>query len=297
MTSTSAETNSEQAQCAMMTYSETRLLALERAVRMGLLTNYLRIRRGERIPIAFPTMQATRMVLYGPGEVGPAKCDVSALMALNPSVGPLVIIGYLEGWCDAQGDDKCIFLVSPLTAMYLYDPGPYGGLYRLSENMCGFIKRGLLRYDGIYKEVYMKSIFHPRDGVSPLPITERGAINAGGLECLLEWPSNYTFVFGIPDERADDTALLNEEQSGFCVQGHLFVFGHFGPRDCATTERTSTFLGTDGAVYAFHRGALRLLRLAESLQMFYAIGIRRFFKSYRVIPSRAGDDLLFLNPE
>lgn len=275
--------------CAM------RLLALAHANKMGVLDQFLKKNKREKILLSFPENRATHMKICAPGEISVTKCDANALMILNPSVGPLVTIGYLEGWSDVQDDAKCVFLITPTNGIYLYDSSPYGGLYRLSCDITGFIKKGLQKFDGLYRESYMNCVIHVKDGVSRLPQSTQEVKCLFELECLLVWPRGYTFVFGIPDELADDTALLDEGQSKFCSLRQLYVFGHFGPEDCGPAERVPVFIGLDESVYAVHRGTFRLLRLAESIQMFYRLGVRRYFKNHRAVASRLGDEQFFLD--
>lgn len=283
-------------------FAVNRLLSLGRAVKEGTLSQCLTNRRGERIPLSFPEARTTCLVLCGPEEISGTECDVDALRLLSPCVGRLDIIGFLEGLHDVQDDDRCIFLVDPESAVYVYDPSPFGGLYRLSHSMVGFMRRGLRRFDGIYKDPHVELVIRAEDGKSSLPETDKEAICCEGLSCIMGWPPGYTFVFGLPSSNDDDTERLSEEQCAFIETARLCVFGHFGPA-CYTgsyvenADRTPVFLGGDRAIYTFHRSTSRILRLAESLDMFYRIGLRRYFRNYRIIPSRLGDDVFFLPPD
>lgn len=322
-TRTPAETRSATAAMRSLAmrkaYAVNRLLALGRAVLEGNLDHCLRQRRGERIPLLFPEMRSTALVISAPEEIGMEECDVRALESRRPSVGPLAIVGFLEGFLDAHdGDDRCLFLVSASSAVYIYDPSPCGGLYRLANSMVGFMRRGLRRFDGVYREPgYVESVFCvPITGdlgeLGRLPADLDEVALCAGLTCTLLWPEGFDFVFNAPavvedntscatvaaaDIAIDDTEWLNEEQSALCSNVQLWVFGHFGPARLSGIRRTAVFAAKDGSIYAFNRAALRLLRLAESITMFYRIGLRRFYRNYRQFPNHPGDEDLFLDPE
>lgn len=286
-----------------------RLLALGRSAREGTLARSLTARRGERIRLVFPSKRPTSLVLCAPGEIGELECDVAALTSSNPSVGPLAILGFLEGWDDVPGEDRLVFLLSPVTtAVYLYDPEPRGGgLYRLGRTVFDFAKKGLVAYDAIYRAPYVDRVVINGDlaTVRVLPTTAAAAVSSRveGLCCGFLRPEGYTLIFGVPDERSDDSDLLSERQAVFCLRERLVVFGHFGPYGCDPGQRVPVYVARgdgeddEGAVYCFHRTALRLLRLAESLEAFYRLGLKRYFENSRVVANRPGDERFFLVPE
>ncbi|AWV68627.1 m25.2 protein [Murid betaherpesvirus 1] len=283
-------------------YAVNRLLALGRAAAEGKLEQWLSARRGERIPLVFPEKCAKYLILCAPGDVDGHECDPDALRALEPAVDRLVVVGFVEGREDAHrdGDDRCIVLVNPSSAVFIYDPAPYGGLYRLANTMIGFVRRGLRRFDSIYRDpCCVEDAIRVKDGHASLPRNADEALAAAerGLACTLQWPEDYDFVFGTPPESSNAVASsLNKEQSPCIDALRLSTFGHFGTAAglSSTRPRTAVFIGADHAVYAIHHAVSKLLRLAESLDMFYKIGIRRFFHNYRVVPSRCGDDRFFL---
>lgn len=133
-----------------------------------------------------------------------------------------------------------------------------------------------------------------------------------GLTCTLRWPEGFNFVFSAPvavgdnvssataavtDTVTDDVEWLNAEQRDLCSSARLSVFGHFGLAYPPGIRRTAVFMAMDGSIFAFNRAVLRLLRLAECIDMFYRIGLRRFFRNYRQFPNCPGDEHLFLDPE
>ncbi|AAF99125.1 pr25.3 [rat cytomegalovirus strain Maastricht] len=95
-------TLTDRAQAARQMIAVNRLLTLGRSAREGSLDESLEARRGEKIPLPFPTRRPTYLVFCSPGEIDRGECDVAALMSLNPSVGHLDICGFLEGWRDAR---------------------------------------------------------------------------------------------------------------------------------------------------------------------------------------------------
>lgn len=290
----------DRAQAARQMMAVNRLLTLGRSAREGSLAETLKARRGEKIPLPFPSRRLTYLMICAPGEIGRNECDVGALMSLNPFVGHLDIVGFLDERRDVQGSDRCIFLISPVTAVFLYDPSAHGGLYRLSYTIFDFVKCGLTAFDGIYREPYVDPVIIVCDDPRrPLPRDVRRIFGTSldELCCRLTWPEEFTFVFGVPHEQADDSGRLNESQSALCLRDHIIVFGHFGPAHARPEDRVPVYIGEDEAIYCFHRGVFRLLRLAESLEMFYRLGVKRFFKNDRVVPSRLGDDMLFLQPD
>ncbi|AWV68116.1 m25.2 protein [Murid betaherpesvirus 1] len=282
-------------------YAVNRLLALGKAATEGRLEQYLNARRGERIPLVFPEKRVKNLILCAPGDVDGRECDPDALRALEPSVGRLVVVGFVEGRDDLRrdDDDRCIVLVNPSGAVFVYDPAPYGGLYRLANTMIGFVRRGLRRFDSIYREPCVDDAIRVKDGHTPLPRDADEALAAArrGLACTLQWPEDYDFVFGTPPESSNAAdSSLNKKRS-LCIDTlQLSTFGHFGAAvdSNSTRPRTAVFVGVDHAVYAFQHGVPKLLRLAESLDMFCRLGIRRYFRNYRVVPSRCGDDKFFL---
>lgn len=293
-------TLTDRAQAARQMIAINRLLTLGRSAREGSLAETLKTRRGEKIPLPFPFRRPTYLIVCAPGEIDRNECDVGALMSLNLSVGHLDIVGFLDDSRDVQGSDRCIFLMSPVTAVFLYDPSSHGGLYRLSYTIFDFVKCGLTAFDGIYRPPYVEPVIVAQDDPRrPLPRDVRRIFGSSvaDLHCRLAWPENFTFVFGVPHEQADDSALLSESQSAYWLRDHIVVFGHFGPAHARPEDRVPVYIGEDEAVYCFHRGISRLLRLAENLEMFYRLGIKRFFKNDRVVPSRLGDDMLFLQPD
>ncbi|AKB93227.1 b25.2 [Murid betaherpesvirus 8] len=293
------ENQDEQALVMKRAFAVNRLLSLGRAVRNGTLMDFLKTYRGERIILNFPDSRLVYMVLCLPEEICISECDVNALCTLNTQLGQLSIVGYLDGFHDdpsRQITGKRVFMMTQTAAVYIYDASPYGGLYRLSRSILGFARRGLFRYDCIYNYPYMPNLFCVKNGQGSLPMTIRDLKKCVGLACSLLCPEGFNFIFGFPDEGADDTALLSEEQSSFCSHAQLLVFGHFGLENGDASTRVAVFVGESTSVYAFHRNSLRLLRLAESLPMFYRIGIRRYFSNYRAVGSRLGDNCLFLDP-
>nr|WRQ19868.1 MAG: protein m25.2 [Herpesviridae sp.] len=277
----------------------TRLSAVFQYLCRGNVIDYLQRFRGQKILLPFPVERMYSLIICARCDIHAFELDIERLIKRFCCPDVLEVIGVLDVEGVSDNGDRQIFFMGREGAIYLYNPVPDDGLYRLSEDLEGFVARGLKRFDSIYEDPQMPLIVRPPD--CPLIYLKsqkdllRYGVDAVNMTYKMSWPEGYTITFGVPDPCADASELLSEAQMEFVIFRELLVFGHFGPEDAAPEDRHALYVSGDGEVYGFRRDKCRLLKLSVSFPVFLRMGPVKFFVNYRVSGDLV-DNSLYLVP-
>uniref|UniRef100_A0AAU7E166 M25.2 n=1 Tax=Lemniscomys rat herpesvirus TaxID=3141920 RepID=A0AAU7E166_9VIRU len=239
-----------------------------------------------RIPLPFPVERRYFLILCESRDLFASECDTERLSRRLCCPDALEVIGFLDVDGTVRSGDRQIVLMGRCGAIYVYNPAPDDGLYRLSEDIWGFVSRGLKRFDAIYEDPRMPLVVRDVDPRLRCLRTRRDLLryaeDASGSVYEMLWPARYTLTFGAPDVAADTSELLSETQAELAASLRLLAFGHFGSEDAEPAERHALYVSGDGGVYGFRREEYRLLKLGSSFPAFLRMGPVKFFTNHRI---------------
>lgn len=233
--------------------------------------------RGQRVPLAWP--DGYSFVINDLFQLGLyTEEDVEMWASALCCHEKLTVFAYVSRAHEPFTSMSPLLLLGSAGRVYAVTPQRRFEICRLGDTIDGFLKRGLRRFEQIYKTLSVYCVTGaPADFLSLETRSDVLAFrdsNRGRVFSLL-WPPGDTLLVEAKVEsfHATDAATALEIRE-------MTAFASFGPAHFSGAARISLYISGGGAVFAFDDNVGLLLCIASDFQQFLRLGVRAYFKSY-----------------